>query len=242
MSDLTDHWTSPPDRTVHGALGRCDLTILQPPFTVGPDGFPANDPVRARELALSFGTVEEVLEELESRGAIEAPPYPAERADLDVVLAGAWGHVLGISDLALADDGNDEPLLYEARKLRERFPDARILGRVSFDPGDSHTEDLVWLPDGTLFHASGWPGSDPWELTGDPYEVAAALGITEAMLEDADLDLDAEAEEVEWADFVSLALGDADPWALPHPRVSAFRVRHTASYTRRMEELFLPDV
>ena len=64
----------------------------------------------------------------------------------------------------------------------------------------SHTEDIVWLPDGAMFHASGWPGMDPWELAGDPHAVAAALGITDQMLEDIDVDLDAEPEEVEWAD------------------------------------------
>ncbi|MFF0436733.1 DUF6333 family protein [Streptomyces sp. NPDC004327] len=242
MSDITDYWSSPSDRPVHGALGRCDLTVLLPPFARDVHDLAANDPVSAREFAASFGSVEEVLAELGERAAIETPHFPAERSDLDVVLAGAWGSVLGVSDLALADDGNDEPLRREAGRLRERFPDARIFGRVSFDRGDSHTEDLVWLPDGTLFHASGWPGMDPWELTGDPYEVAAALGITDAMLAGADLDLDDDPEQVEWADLVSLALGDADPWTRPRHRVSAFRVRRTESHTLRMEELFLPDV
>ncbi|TVT50650.1 hypothetical protein FNH05_15505 [Amycolatopsis rhizosphaerae] len=124
--------------------------------------------------------------------------------------------------------------------MRERYPDARIVGRVEADRGESHTEDIVWLPDGTLFHASGWPGMDPWELTGDPHAVAAALGITDRTLEDLDIDLDAEPDEVEWADFVSLALGEADPWPLSRPQVSAFRVRHTRPCTRRMERLFLP--
>ncbi|MGW5423210.1 DUF6333 family protein [Streptomyces sp. NPDC003943] len=242
MSDFTDYWTSPADRPVHGALGRCDLTVLQPPFAREAGDLAPNDPARAREFVLSFVSVEAVLAELGERAAIETPHFPAERRDLEVVLAGAWGNVLGISDPSLADDGNDEPLWHEAARLRERFPDARIFGRVSFDHGDSHTEDLVWLPDGTMFHASGWPGMEPWELAGDPYEVAAALGITDAMLAEADLDLDDEPEQVEWADLVSLALGDADPWTRPRPRVSAFRVRHNEAYTLRMEELFLPDV
>ncbi|MFG3344611.1 DUF6333 family protein [Streptomyces sp. NPDC048018] len=241
MSDITDYWSSPPDRTVHGGFGRCDITILLPPFDVDARSLPANDPSRARELVRSFGTVEEVVEELGARGANEVP-YPVERTDLDVVLAGAWGNVLGISDPALADDGNDEPLRREVDGLRRRFTDARIFGRVAFDCGDSHTEDLVSLPDGTLFHASGWPGTEPWEVTGDPHEVAAALGITRGMLADAEVDLAAEPEEVEWGAFVSLALGNADPWPWAESRIGAFRVRHTEAYTRRMEELFLPHV
>ncbi|WP_405808000.1 DUF6333 family protein [Streptomyces sp. NBC_00210] len=239
MGDINNYWTSPPDRMVHGGMGRCDITILQPPFEVDARGLPGNDAVRAREFARSFGAVDEVLEELGARPANEVL-YPAERADLDVILAGAWGNVLGISDPALADNGNNTPLLYEVGRLRERYPDARIVGRVEVDCGESHTEDIVWLPDGAMFHASGWPGMDPWELAGDPHAVAAALGITDQMLEDIDVDLDAEPEEVEWADFVSLALGEADPWSWPQPEASVFRVRHTETYTRRMERLFIP--
>jgi hypothetical protein len=239
MSDINNYWTSPPDRMVHGGMGRCDITVLQPPFDVDARGLPGNDPVRAGEFARSFGAVDEVLEELGARPANEVL-YPAERADLDVILAGAWGNELGISDPALADDGNNTPLLYEVGRLRERYPDARIVGRVEVDCGESHTEDIVWLPGGAMFHASGWPGMDPWELTGDPHAVAAALGITDQMLEDIDVDLDAEPEDVEWADFVSLALGEADPWPWPQPETSVFRVRHTERYTRRMERLFIP--
>jgi hypothetical protein len=239
MSDIYNYWTSPPDRMVHGGMGRCDVTVLQPPFQLDARSLPANDPGRAGEFARSFGTVDAVLEELGVRPA-NAVPYPAERADLDVILAGAWGNVLGISDPALADNGDNTPLLYEVGRLRERYPDARIVGRVEVDCGESHTEDIVWLPDGTMFHASGWPGIGPWELTGDPHAVAAALGVTERTLADIDVDLDAEPEEVEWADFVSLALGAADPWPWPQPEVSVFRVRHTGAATRRMEGLFLP--
>ncbi|WP_037681654.1 DUF6333 family protein [Streptomyces griseus] len=239
MSDITDYWTAPPDRMVHGGMGQCDITVLQPPFDVDVHNLPANAPARAREFARTFGTVEEVYEDLGVRAANEVP-YPAERTDLDVILAGAWGNVLGISDPALADSGDDTPLLYEVGRLRERYPDARIVGRVDFDRGESHTEDIVWLPDGAMFHASGWPGIGPCELTGDPHAVAAALGITDRTLQDIDVDLDADPEEVEWAPFVSLALGSADPWPWSQPEVSVFRVRHTQTHTRRMERLFIP--
>ncbi|GAB7028965.1 DUF6333 family protein [Streptomyces sp. NPDC021749] len=236
MTDIS-FWTTPADRMVRGSMGRCDITVLPPPFTATAHTLPANDPVRAREFARSFGTVDEVLGEIETRPANQIL-YPSERADLDQIQAGAWGPVLGISDPALGGDGNDTPLLYEVGRLRERYPDARIVGRVEVDCGESHTEDIVWLPDGTMFHASGWPGMEPWELTGDPHAVAAALGITGEMLEDIDVDLNAGPEEVEWAAFVGLALGEADPWPWTHPETSVFTVRHTVSSTYRMEKLY----
>lgn len=151
------------------------------------------------------------------------------------------GPVLGISDPALGDNGNSTPLLYEVGRLRERYPDARIVGRVEVDFGESHTEDIVWLPDGTMFHATDWLGRDPWELTGDPHAVAATLGTAGEMLADIDVDLDAGPEEVEWSAFVGLALGDADPWPWTHLETSILkvRVRHTESPTHRMEELYL---
>ncbi|MEE1771459.1 DUF6333 family protein [Streptomyces sp. JV185] len=236
MTDNT-FWTSPADRMVRGSGARYDITVLRPPFTVTARSLPPNDPAGARRFAESFPTVDAVLEDLGLRPASESPEL-ATRADLDVVRAGVWGNVLGISDPALVDNGNGTPLLHEAKKLRERFPDARIVGRVEVDCGEDHTEDIVWLPDGTMFHASGWPTGEPWELSGDPHAVAAALGVTAQELEDIDVDLDAEPGEVEWADFVSLALGEADPWPWPHLKTSAFGVRHTRSRTRTMEELY----
>ncbi|MFD4945688.1 DUF6333 family protein [Streptomyces sp. NPDC058239] len=236
MTDVT-FWTSPADRMVRGGGARYDITVLQPPFTATARSFPPNAPATARQFAESFPTVDTVLEELGLRPASESL-YLATRADLDVVQAGAWGNVMAISDPALVDNGNDTPLFYEVKRLRERFPDARIVGRVEVDCGEDHTEDIVWLPDGTMFHASGWPTDEPWELSGDPHAVAAALGVATQMLEDIDVDLDAEPGEVVWADFVSLALGEADPWPWTHLKTSAFRVRHTRSYTRTMEELY----
>jgi hypothetical protein len=235
---MTGHsfWTLPPDRMVRGSMGHCNITVLLPPFDVDARKLPANDPVRAAEFAASFRTVDEVLEELGSRSVLEVP-YPETRSDLDVVQAAVWGHVLGFSDPAFADNGNDTPLLTEAHRLRERYPDARIVGRVDFDGGACHTEDIVWLPDGAMFHASGWPGDEPFELTGDPGVIASALGITAEAL--ADLGLDEEdPADIEWADFAALALGDADPWGWEQIQTTAFRVRHTGFATSTMEDLY----
>lgn len=218
-------------------MGHCNITVLQPPFDVDARALPANAHDWAAEFAASFGTVEAVLEDLGPRSVLEVP-YPGRRADLDIVQAAAWGHVLGISDPALADNGNDTPLLEEVRRLRERFPDARIVGRVSCHMGSEHTEDIIWLPDGAVFHAVGWPGDEPFAVTGDPHAIVSSLGVTAEMLEDIDVDLDEDPADVEWAGFVALALGAADPWGWEQIQTTAFRVCHTESSTSRMEELY----
>jgi hypothetical protein len=233
----TDFWTLPPDRIVRGSMGHCNVTVLLPPFDVDARAFPANDPVRAREFAAAFGTVDEVLEEL-GPGSVLDVPYPYRRSDLEVVQAAAWGgQALGISDPALADDGNDTPLLTVTRELRERYPDARIVGRVHFHAGADHTEDIVWLPDGAMFHATGWPGDEPFEVTGDPAAIASALGIPADTLAALGLDKEDPAD-IEWADFAALALGRADPWGWEQIKTTAFRVRHTEFATSTMEERY----
>lgn len=236
MSD-NSYWTLPPDRLVHGSMGHCNITVLLPPFDVDARTLPANNPARAAELAASLNTVEEVLEEIGPRSVHDSVPYLYARTDLEIVQTAVWGHVLGISDPALADSGNDLPLLSEARGLRERYPDARIVGRVGFHCGAAHTEDIVWLPDGAMFHAAGWPGDEPFEVTGDPSAIASALGITAEALEDLGLD-EEDPADVEWADFAALALGQADPWGIERIRTTAFRVRHTEFATSTMEELY----
>ncbi|ARH95606.1 hypothetical protein STRMOE7_29215 [Streptomyces sp. MOE7] len=238
MTRMTDinFWTRPADRMVRGG-GHYNITVLQPPFAVRAEDLPPNDPVAARAFAEAFPTVDAVLEELDPVVAY-ATPYLATRADLDVIQVGCWGNVLAISDPAMVDDGNGTPLLYEVTRLRERFPDARIVGRVEVDCGEDHTEDIIHLPEGPMFHASGWPTMDPWQLTGDPHAVAAALGIGADVLEEHDIDFDADPGDVAWADFATLALGEADPWPMASLKTSVFRVRHTESYTRTMEELY----
>ncbi|MFE7271462.1 DUF6333 family protein [Streptomyces sp. NPDC057623] len=233
------YWTLPPHRMVYGSMGHCNITVLLPPFAVDARTLPANDAARAAELAASLGTVEEVLEEVGPR-SVHDVPYPNTRTDLETVQTAAWGTVLGICDPALADSGNDLPLLAEARRLRERYPDARIVGRVLFHSGSAaHTEDLVWLPDGAMFHATGWPADEPFEVTGDPGAIASALGIATGDLEDLGLD-EEDPADVEWAGFAALALGEADPWRIGRLRTTAFRVRHTEFATSTMEELYFP--
>lgn len=233
-----DFWTSPADRIVRGTMGHCNLTVLQPPFDVDIRTLAVNDPGRAAQFAAVISTVERVVEHLGPQSAMHTPE-PGTRADLDIVQAGAWGNVLGVFDPAFASDGNDAPLRYEAERVRELFPDARIVGRVSFHGGAEHTEDIVWLPDGAMFHACGWPGDEPFVIDGDPDAVIASLGLDAQVLDDAGIDLAGEEpNETEWALLAALALGEADPWSRPEPQAAALRVRHDESAVRSMENLY----
>jgi hypothetical protein len=238
MSD-TDFWTFPPDRATRGSGIRYELTVLQPPFGVDAADLPPNDPERAAEFARSLGTVDDVIEDLGPRQQSDTITV-ATRADLDLVQAGAWGNLLSISDPAFADDGNDMPLLAEATRMRERFPDARIVGRVEVHCGAEHTEDLVWLPDGTMFHACGWPGDEPFVVTGDPQAVMSALGITAEVLEDLEVyfDLDDEPNQNDWGALATACLAGADPWGRADLHASSLRVRHSEHATSHMEALY----
>lgn len=236
MTDTT-YWTSAPDRIVRGSMGLCHLTVAPPPFHLDARGLPPQDPARARAFAESLEGIEEVGEDLGPR-SVQTPLPSAVRADLDIVHAAAWGDMLSIASPAFATDGNDEPLRSAAGALRERFPDARIVGRVAYHGGMEHTEDLVWLPDGTMFHASGWPGAEPFVVTGDPESVIASLDLSGWILDNAGVDLNEAPNEVEWSRLSGLALGPSDPWGWEEMRATAFRVRHTSDAVRDMERLY----
>lgn len=232
-------WTHPIDRMTTGSGARYELTVLHPPFTVSAAELPPNDPTRAAAFARSLDTIDDVLEDLGPRRQSDTHTVTT-RADLDVVRAGAWGNLMSVSDPAFADDGNDMPLLAEATRLRKRFPDARIVGRVEVHCGAEHTEDLVWLPDGTMFHACGWPGDEPFVVAGDPQAVMTALGITAEVLDDLEVyfDLDDEPSQNDWGALATACLGGADPWGRSDLDASALRVRHSEYATSHMEYLY----
>ncbi|MFJ6612753.1 DUF6333 family protein [Streptomyces sp. NPDC091289] len=232
-----DYWTSARDRTVRGSMGLCQLTVFQSPFHLDARSLPPQNPAQARAFAGSFEGIEEVLEDLGPRSVLT--PLPSSvRADLDVVHAAAWGGMLSIVNPAFATDGNDEPLRSAATALRERFPGARIVGRVAYHGAMEHTEDLVWLPDGAMFHAAGWPGDEPFVVTGDPHAVIASLELKGWQLDNAGVDLREAANEVEWARLAGLALGPSDPWGWEEMEATAFRVRHREDAVRGMEALY----
>ncbi|MEU9116165.1 DUF6333 family protein [Streptomyces sp. NPDC048483] len=210
--------------------------MFEPPFNIDARNYPPQDPARARAFAESLESIEEVLEDL-GPCSVQTPLPSAVRADLDVVHVAAWGSMVGIADPAFATEGNDEPLGSAADVLRERFPDARIVGRVAYHGGMEHTEGIVWLPNGAMFHASGWPGDEPFVVTGDPHTAIASLGLKGWMLDNAGVDLDEEANEVEWARLAGLALGHSDPWGWEQMQATAFCVRHSEDAVRDMEGL-----
>lgn len=237
------YWTCPPDRDVNG-WGDYTITVLQPPFPASTGRSTSttiaelapHDPVRARGFAETFGTVEAVLEELPLTDTVAA--FPSTRADLDIIRVGCWGNVIGISDPALADNGNACPLLAETEALHKHFPDARIVGSVHTDMGENHSEDTIHLPGGPTLHYSGWD-SDLCDLTGDPHAILRALGVTAESLAGQDAELDEEDPSgTDWRSFGNLALGPWDPWNFRTVRISAFRVRHTEDYTALMEEIW----
>lgn len=233
----TKYWTSAPDRTVRGSTGLCHLTVMHPPFGLDARGLPPQDPARARAFAESSEGVEAVGEVLGPR-SVQTPLPSAVRGDLDVVHAAVWGGMSSLVNPAFASDGNDEPLRSAAGALRERFPDARIVGRVAYHGGMEHTEDLVWLPDGAMFHASGWPGDEPFVVGGDPEAVIASLALKSWMLDNAGVDLDEARNEIEWSRLAGLALGPSDPWGWEEMRATAFRVQHAEEAVRAMEGLY----
>ncbi|MBT2509058.1 hypothetical protein J7I98_24845 [Streptomyces sp. ISL-98] len=239
MTRMTDtkYWTSAPDRIVRGSMGLCHLTVAQSPFNVDARSLPPQDPAWARAFAESFEGIEEVLEDLGPR-SVQTPLPSAVRADLDIVHAAAWGGMLSIVNPAFATDGNDEPLRSAAGALRERFPNARIVGRVAYHGGMEHTEDIVWLPDGAMFHASGWPGDEPFVVSGDAKAVIASLDLKSWMLDNAGVDLNEALNEIEWSRLAGLALGHSDPWGWEEMQATAFRVQHSEDAVRDMEGLY----
>jgi len=237
-------WTCPPDRKVYG-WGEYTITILHPPFPTTTDRstlttiaeLAPHDPAQARQFAETFGTVDAVLEELPLTNTVS--DFPATRADLDIIKIGCWGNIIGISDPALADNGNDRPLLDETTALHQRYPDARIVGSVSNDMGMTHYESTIHLPEGLMLHYEGWSGEPHWDLTGDPHAILHALGSTPESLAGHDAELDEDDPScTNWNAFGNLALGPRAPWHFETVQMSSFRVRHTEDYTSLMEEIW----
>ncbi|MFJ6752880.1 DUF6333 family protein [Streptomyces sp. NPDC091266] len=239
MTDTT-FWTYPPDQEVRGHGDDYTLTLLLPPFPAGTVNFSPHDPEKARHFAENFDTVDEILEELPPVSAGDFLPLEA-RADLDLIKVGCWGDVISLTDPALADTIGDLPLLGAATTLRERYPDARIVGSANVDRGEDHTEDIIQLPDGLTLHTEGWPGVEPLEVTGDPQAVVRALGISPETLAKESIDLDEESDEIDWRTLGRLALGPGDPWGRADLPMSVFRVRHTSTSTYRMKEAWFSN-
>ncbi|MFC0600072.1 DUF6333 family protein [Streptomyces palmae] len=243
----TSYWTCPPETDVRRTyFGEYAITLLDPSLTGGTITSAPHDPARAREFVEGFPTVEAVVEEL--------PPLPPSellatecRSDLDLVTVGCWGSAICVSDPALtAYDAGMTPVLDVATSLRERYPRALIVGSAHADFGESHTEDVIWLPDGPRLFASGFPCyEDPWDIEGDPRAVLDALGVDPDGLEGdyrEFLHLDEAPHLTNWGMLGALVLERAGHRPGADLEMSVFRVRHTEEYTAVMEEMWLPGL
>ncbi|MFI6771399.1 DUF6333 family protein [Streptomyces sp. NPDC050355] len=243
MNDLS-FWTCPPETAVRSSNSdEYLITLLDPPRPESTAELPPHDHVRARAFAEAFPTVDAVLEEL--------PPLPASEAlhaetlsDLDLITIGCWGAVTRISDPALATyDAGMDPVLRQVRALHERYPSALIVGSAAPDFGETHTEDVICLPDGLTLFASGFPAYEsPWFVDGDPRTVLNALGIDLADLTDEDreyLYLDEEPHLTNWGMLGELVLEHCGRRLRTGLEMSVFRVRHTEDYTSMMEEMWM---
>ncbi|MCB5908828.1 DUF6333 family protein [Streptomyces pinistramenti] len=243
---MTDNsfWTCPPETVVRSANSdEYTLTLLDPPQPESTAELPPHDRVRARAFAEAFPTVDAVLEELPPMPASEAL-YAETLSDLDLITIGCWGHVTRISDPALATyDAGMTPVLHEATALHKRHPGALIVGSAAPDFGETHTEDVICLPDGPALSASGFPAYEtPWHVDGDPHTILDALGIDPADLTDEDredLSLDEEPHLTNWGMLGGLVLDHCGRRLRSGLEMSVFRVRHTEGYTSLMEEMWM---
>ncbi|NBE54553.1 DUF6333 family protein [Streptomyces boluensis] len=239
--DEKNYWTCPPEAEVRGG-GEFTVTLVLPPFTDHAAAWPHNDPVRAREFAASFGTVEEIVA-YEGEHTISHGFGLQTRDDLEWIEVGVWDNVIGISDPSLADRGLSWPVLEQVRDLAARFPEARIVGSSSVDRGETH-EEVAWaVPGFDVVHSEGWPCNDDpevWTLEGDPQAVLDACGVTARMAEEADIEFHPDSPaDTYWGGLGELILGTNCPWRRRKARTSIFRVRHTHAATDLMEENWL---
>ncbi|UKY48168.1 DUF6333 family protein [Streptomyces inhibens] len=243
MTDIS-FWTHPPETAVRSSNSdEYIITLLDPPLPESTAELSPHDHVRARAFAEAFPTVDAVLEEL--------PPMPASEvlfaetlSDLDLITIGCWGNVTCISDPALATyDAGMTPVLNEVTALHERYPSALIVGSAAPDFGETHTEDVICLPDGLTLFASGFPAYEtPWFVDGDPHTILSALGIDLTDLTDEDreyLCLDEEPHLTNWGMLGGLVLEHCGRRLRTGPQISVFRVRHTEDYTSMMEEMWM---
>ncbi|MEW2181096.1 DUF6333 family protein [Streptomyces sp. NPDC005406] len=236
-------WRCPPQAQVRGS-GQYTVTVVLPPFADDAADWPANDRAAAREFAESFGTVDAVLEDHGERNISDGFSLTT-RDDLEWIQVGVWGNVIGISDPALADEGNSWPVLEQVRNLARRFPGAKIVGGATVDCGETHEEAAWVVPGCEPVHSEGWPDGDgvpPWTLEGDPRAVLAACGVTAQMARDADIAYDPDdPASTYWGGLGELVLGAHHPWRRPKVRTSVFRVRHTHAAVDLMEEVWIAD-
>jgi hypothetical protein len=145
----------------------------------------AHDPEAARAAVLSLSSVVGIRGE-EAPSRLGHPESPADRGELDVVRAAAWGATVKVTDPALVEDGVlSSALEDEFRAQKKRHPDARIVAVCERDFGAAYLKILVAVPGAPDLVVEGF---DELETTGDPRAALTVVGVDPVQLLDDDED------------------------------------------------------
>jgi len=145
----------------------------------------AHDPEAARAAVLSLSSVAGIRRE-EDPSRLGHPESPADRGELDVVRAAAWGSTVKVTDPALVVDGVlSSALEDEFRAQKKRHPDARIVAVCERDFGAAYLKILVAVPGAPDLVVEGF---DELEVAGDLRATLTAAGGDPGQLVDDDED------------------------------------------------------
>ncbi|MFD8543293.1 DUF6333 family protein [Streptomyces sp. NPDC059649] len=231
-------WDFPSDAPT-ARTGTFRLTMIERPFPVPYGSLPSHDHARARDIAASLTSVEEITAELGSRRAGEELPHET-RADLEQIGVGCWGPVTAITDAAFAHRGEFTPLADHAEALAKLHPNAALIGSATVDFSIRYRCFFFLHPDGTSLWADGWAGEDPWTVVGSVRDTIDAFAAHNA-LEEADFDADAEPPVMAWSELEDAVLRTVMPAGWHHEMVSVFRVRRPREVAVHLEETWIEE-
>lgn len=231
-------WDLPSDAPT-ARTGTFRLTMIERPFPVPYGSLPPHDHARARDIAASLTSVEEITAELGSRPAGEESPHET-RADLEQIRVGCWGPVTEITDAAFAHRGGFTPLADHAEALAKLHPNAALIGSAAVDFSLRYRCFLFLHPDGTRLRADGWAGEDPWTVIGSVPDTIDAFAAHNA-LEEVDFHADAEPRVMAWSELEDVILRTVMPARRRNERVSVFRVRRPREVAVDLEETWLEE-
>jgi hypothetical protein len=217
------------DDPIHVRDNTTGYTVLFPPFppvgtapVLGP-----HDPVKARDLAAALASVTEVVEEVDD----EVNGYVRDAADLDLVAVGHWGSAIQVWDPGLVTFEIGDCLDEEVASWRKHHPEARVVGSIFLDMVSDFTHDVLAVPGAGTLTVSGW---DEMEVTGDPREVARALGLDPETAFSEYIDLDEPDNDL--MDELSRLLCVPEAWDTPG--LTVFRVRRDSGHRSSMEDIW----
>ncbi|MET7490311.1 DUF6333 family protein [Streptomyces sp. NPDC005538] len=170
--------------------GHAHLVVIRPPFgpPLRPDERPsatAHDPAAARAAVSSLISVAAIRRE-GPPSRLDHPESPADRGELDIVHASAWGGTVKITDPALVEDGVLSGALEDEFRARKKaHPDARIVAVCERDFGAAYVKILVAVPGAPDLTVAGF---DELDITGDRRATLSAAGITPELLGEEEFD------------------------------------------------------